>query len=273
LKSLKVFDRGEGEPVVLVPGIQGRWEWMRPCAEALAAKGRVLTTSLPGEPWSGFTLGKDAGFDVHLDYLDAIFDRAGLDSAVLCGVSYGGWISTHYAARRPERVKALVLASAPGPTFKPDSRQEYYVRAPRLLLPAFAYTSRQRMRAEVIRALPDARQRRAFMRERLLAMARFPISPTLMARRIHVARRADFVASAKAVKAPTLVLTGEPGLDRIVPVPSTREYLSLVPGATSVMLERTGHLGCVTRPREFAAVVRGFNGSDSSGWAGEVRTA
>ena len=44
-----------------------------------------------------------------------------------------------------------------------------------------------------------------------------------MARRINVAMQADFVTSARAVKAPTLVLTGEPGLDRIVPVASTRD--------------------------------------------------
>ena len=133
MRSLQLFDSGTGDPVILVPGIQGRWEWMRPCAEGLAAEGRVITASLPGEPGSGFALAKDAGFDVHADYLDAIFERAGIESAVLCGVSFGGWVSVHYAATRPERVKALVLASAPGPAFKPDPRQAVFARAPRLL--------------------------------------------------------------------------------------------------------------------------------------------
>ena len=48
-----MIDRGSGTPVVLVPGIQGRWEWMRPAVDALAARCRVLTFSLCDEPTSG----------------------------------------------------------------------------------------------------------------------------------------------------------------------------------------------------------------------------
>jgi 3-oxoadipate enol-lactonase len=258
MRSLQLFDRGTGDPVILVPGIQGRWEWMRPCADALSEEGRVLTASLPGEPGSGFRLGPDADFDVHVEQLDAVLDHAGLTSVVLCGVSFGGWVSVRYAALRPERVSALALASAPGPSFQPDTRQQYYIRAPRLLLPAFAVTSRQRLRPEVDLALPHAPERRAFLRGQMAAMARYPISPSRMARRISLALRTDFESDARAVAVPTLVITGEPDYDRIVPVPSTRQYLSLVPGARGAVLERTGHLGCVTRPREFARLVRSF---------------
>jgi pimeloyl-ACP methyl ester carboxylesterase len=258
MRSLQLFDRGSGEPVVLVPGIQGRWEWMRPCAEGLAEEGRVLATSLPGEPGSGFQLKPEGGFDVHVDQIDAILDRAGIASTVLCGVSFGGWVAVRYAALRPERVKALILASAPGPAFKPDTRQQYYIRAPRLLLPVFAYTSRQRLRPEVFLSFPDPRERRAFMRSRLGVIARYPVSPSLMARRISLALGQDFEADARSISVPTLVMTGEQGFDRVVPVTSTQQYLSVVPGARGVVLEKTGHLGCVTRPREFARLVRGF---------------
>jgi pimeloyl-ACP methyl ester carboxylesterase len=258
MRSLQLFDRGDGQPVILVPGIQGRWEWMRPCAEGLAEGGRVITASLPGDPGSGFALAKDAAFDVHVDYLDAIFERAGLESAVLCGVSYGGWVSVHYAAKHPERVKALVLASAPGPAFKPDPRQAVFARAPRLFAAAFAVTAHRHMKPEVNVALPDPHERRAFRRGQYAAMWRFPISPSLMARRLGAAMKMDFTTIARAVVAPTLVLTGEPGLDRVVPVRSTKEYMNLVRGAREVVLSQTGHIGCVTRPREFANLVRGF---------------
>ena len=40
-----VIDRGAGTPLVLIPGIQGRWEWMAPAVDALAARTRVLTGS------------------------------------------------------------------------------------------------------------------------------------------------------------------------------------------------------------------------------------
>ena len=44
-----MIDLGSGTPLVLVPGIQGRWEWMRPTVEALARHFRVLSFSLAGE--------------------------------------------------------------------------------------------------------------------------------------------------------------------------------------------------------------------------------
>ena len=33
--------QGDGPPLVLVPGMQGRWEWMTPTVEALARRFRV----------------------------------------------------------------------------------------------------------------------------------------------------------------------------------------------------------------------------------------
>ena len=44
-----MVDIGSGSPLVLVPGIQGRWEWMRPAVDALARRLRVLTFTLAGE--------------------------------------------------------------------------------------------------------------------------------------------------------------------------------------------------------------------------------
>jgi pimeloyl-ACP methyl ester carboxylesterase len=54
------------------------------------------------------------------------------------------------------------------------------------------------------------------------------------------------------------VLTGEPGLDRTVPVDLTERYMTLIPGAERAWLPRTGHMGTVTRPDEFARLVTEF---------------
>ncbi len=44
-----MFEHGSGPPLVLIPGIPGPWEYMRPAVEALAASYRVLTFSLGPE--------------------------------------------------------------------------------------------------------------------------------------------------------------------------------------------------------------------------------
>ena len=41
-----MIDRGSGRPIVLIPGIQGRWEYLAGTVNALARSHRVLTFSL-----------------------------------------------------------------------------------------------------------------------------------------------------------------------------------------------------------------------------------
>jgi 3-oxoadipate enol-lactonase len=53
-------------------------------------------------------------------------------------------------------------------------------------------------------------------------------------------------------------VTGEPELDRVVPVASTREYVTLIRGARYEMMPRTGHLGSITQPEQFARIVSEF---------------
>ena len=92
----------------------------------------------------------------------------------------------------------------------------------------------------------------------LASVVRFPASSVRMAARVRSLGGHDFVADAAAVRAPALVITGEASLDRVVPVEGTREYLAAIPGATGRTLERTGHIGLITRPDAFAGIVGDF---------------
>jgi pimeloyl-ACP methyl ester carboxylesterase len=91
---------------------------------------------------------------------------------------------------------------------------------------------------------------------RLLATAR--LSLTRMAARARMITSADFAVEAGRVVAPTLIVTGEPRLDYVVPATGSSEYVRLIPGARSVVIERTGHLGSITRPEAFADAIDEF---------------
>ena len=84
-----------------------------------------------------------------------------------------------------------------------------------------------------------------------------PVSPRLMVRRIRLLSTVDFREDVKRVTAPTLLVTGDPGLDRTVPVEHTREYSQLLPWVEAATLDRTGH-DTVTRPVAFWRLVRDF---------------
>ena len=253
-----MIDVGTGPPIVLIPGIQGRWEWMRPAVAALARRCRVISFSLAGDRGSGRAFDRTRGFDSYLDQIDEAMGHAELADAAVCGVSFGGLIALRWAARYPDRTRALVLVSTPSPDWAPDRRVNWYLRAPRLLSPVFAAQSPFRLGPEIWRALDGVGDRLAFAARHVGRVMRSPFSPRRMADRVRLISTIDFEVDCRRVTAPTLVLTGEPGLDRVVPVGGTRSYADRIRGARHGTLERTGHIGLVTRPDRFADMVGRF---------------
>ena len=83
-------------------------------------------------------------------------------------------------------------------------------------------------------------------------------SLSTMAARARVIATANLEADCANIHAPTLILTGEAHLDHVVPVEGSAVYQRLIPEARTAVLRHTGHLGSITRPHEFAAIVRNF---------------
>jgi pimeloyl-ACP methyl ester carboxylesterase len=253
-----VIDEGQGPPLVLIPGIQGRWEYLRPAIDALARSFRVLTFPLSGEPGCALPLDASAGLDRDAGQVLALLDRAGIERAVVCGISFGGLPAIRFAATHPDRSAALILASTPGPLWRLRRRHRLYARAPRIFGPAFMVESPFRLRRELAAAFPGAGDRWRFVRWQLRTLARAPLSPARMAARARIMVRATVADDCARVTAPTLVITGERALDRVVPVDTTLGYVRLIAGADCRTLARTGHLGSITTPDAFANVVREF---------------
>ena len=252
-----MIDLGKGSPIVLIPGLQGRWEWMRPAVEALAKHHRVVSFSLCDERTSPFPCDPARAFENYVAQVGTAMDRAGLREAAIVGVSYGGLIAAEFSARHPERVSALVLASALHSHWRPNQDQQRFLRSPRLLSPLFAAKARALMQPEVARAFPALGARLRFMASQGARVAMAPASPSRMARRVVWATGHRF-ADPRTITARALVLTGEATLDHVVPVQVTEQYMKELQSAQRVVLERTGHIGLVTRPDSFAEILGRF---------------
>ena len=74
---------------------------MRPAVDALARHHRVITFSLCDERTSPFPCDPAQAFENYVSQVELALDRAGVDRAVIAGVSYGGLIATEFAARHP----------------------------------------------------------------------------------------------------------------------------------------------------------------------------
>ena len=244
---MTIIDVGTGPALVLIPGLQGRWEYMRATVDALAASFRVITFSLgPGD------------LDNLAQQVVRALDDKDIPRATICGVSFGGLVALRVAAAHASRCERLVLASTPPPALQLRRRHELYLKAVWLLGPLFLVETPFRLRRELRAALPDATARRRFTFAALRTGITAPVSLGGMASRARLVLTDAAARDCARVAAPTLIVTGEPHLDYVVPVDASAAYEGMIANARRAMLRDTGHLGTMTRPREFAELVRAF---------------
>ena len=249
-----MFDEGSGPAIVVIPGVQGRWEWMEPALRALATRCRVIS----------YSLGAAKTFEELVDQVDSVLDERGVGAAAICGVSFGGLIATKYAAARPERTTALVVVSTPSPEWAPSAAQARYLESPWRSTPAFLATSPGRMWPEIAAAIEGWPARFRFCAEHVGRIIAAPIVPAQMAGRMKLNPGLELRTDCAAVRARALVITGSPELDRVVPAASTRQFVQLFRDAEYAMMDRTGHIGLVTQPERFARIVGEFVNASSS---------
>ena len=103
---------GEGLPLILSHGIgSNHLHWWQQ-VPALARQFRVVMFD-----HRGFGFSKDTnklGPKSFVDDLDALLDHLDIDKPILCGQSMGGVTVGGFAARHPERVRALILSCSGG---------------------------------------------------------------------------------------------------------------------------------------------------------------
>jgi pimeloyl-ACP methyl ester carboxylesterase len=127
-----------------------------------------------------------------------------------------------------------------------------------LRFPQFFLGASRRAWEELCMTFPDRTQRiRAATRYAGLVL-RAPTAPSRMGQRARLALSVNFEEDCERVSAPTLIVTGEPGMDRVVPTDSTLEYVRLIKGARVARLDSTGHLGVITKPDRFADLIADF---------------
>lgn len=230
---------GEGPPIVLVHGLGGiHLNYMR-IAPGLTKYGRVLVPDLPGFGGS-HPLPKGTTISGLEDALSNFLDRVAPGPVTLGGNSLGGVLSLLLAARRPEKVRRLVLFSpaVPHAYFEPFDLRSFFTMGAAMLpfvgpsnvqarpqrvgperlvkeMMFFMTHDRRRIPRDVLDAhIADARERmdRPWIGA-VFTDALRSLSWTLL-------NRLNFNAVVRSIDVPTLVFAGE--RDRLVRARSIR---------------------------------------------------
>ena len=120
---VELFERGAGEPVILLHCSASSGEQWRSLAERLADRYRVLAPDLWGYGGTDMWRGGDFSLSSEAEIVLAMLHRAG-GRAHLVGHSYGGAVALRVALRHAPAVKSLALIE---PVALHLLREEHYV--------------------------------------------------------------------------------------------------------------------------------------------------
>jgi len=241
-------EAGTGSPLLLIHGLgYARWGW-EPLAPLLAEHHRVISFDNRGVGESSVPAGPYTAAEMAGDAL-AVVDAAGVERAHLLGTSLGGMIAQELAFIAPERVDRLVLiATTPGATGG-FPMPEVTVR---LLAEAAELPPDVALRRFVENALgpaPDPRLVERILAHRMTA----PQDPAGWAAQAHAGTTYDGAGRAKAITAPTLLISGT--ADRVVDHRNSTALAELIPDASVQLVPEAGHLVFWERPRLVADLV------------------
>lgn len=111
--QIKYLDQGAGQPLIFIPGLGATMELWAPQIERFSQTHRVIAIDPRGNGGSGKLTGPiRTVLDRQNDDLAALMEHLGIAKAVICGVSYGGVFTFHFALRHPERVAGLVAVDS-----------------------------------------------------------------------------------------------------------------------------------------------------------------
>lgn len=201
------------------------------------ARGHGLS-SCPPAPYAMGALVRDA---------ERLMDALGARGAVFVGLSIGGMIAQGLAVKRPDLIRAAVLSNTAAKIGTAEMWQERIAT----------------VEGEGIEALADAVMERWFS-------APFRGTPEALAWRNMLVRTpaagyagcaaaiagTDFLTPTSGLRLPVLAIAGSE--DGSTPPDLVRETADLVPGSRFHLIRGAGHLPCVEKPDEFAAVLNGF---------------
>jgi pimeloyl-ACP methyl ester carboxylesterase len=242
---------GQGDPIVLVPGLAGSWRLVLPLARSLARHFQVVVYGLRGDrsPWSD---GSDPRRITEIgDYasdLARLIEKLELGSPTVLGVSFGAAIALELAAEYPQQLGALVVHGA-------EARFQTSLGSTiaRRVLERFPLPSDNRFVNQFFNLLYGAKPEPGPLMDFVIDRI-WETDQSVMAERLAQLESFDVSDRLWRIDVPTLVVAG--GRDVIVPAARQRALAESIAGARFQMVENAGHIGFLTHQADLVRNVR-----------------
>ncbi|HZK79813.1 MAG TPA: alpha/beta hydrolase [Humisphaera sp.] len=247
---------GDGEPLILIPGLAATSQMWDPVAADFAQFFSVIQFDNRGVGKSIAKRDAKTLPDLVSDIVE-LFDRLQLDRAHVLGVSLGGIIAQRLAIDHPSRVGRLVLVSCCD-TFSPYLRQ---------MSSLLAHTLRRFPKEMFIRTLELLATAPEFLdahsdvvEQRVLHKCRNRVSARAVGNQMRCLATAEMAPDHYRIHSPTLVVAGE--YDPIIPSCYSKRMADKIPGSKYMLVRGAGHNPIIDHPRDIIPNVIEFLRAD-----------
>jgi pimeloyl-ACP methyl ester carboxylesterase len=232
---------GEGPVILLSHGYSATSEMWRGQVEALSKHHRLVTWDMRGHGRSDYPE-DPAAYSEPATVADmaAILDAVGAETAIVGGLSLGGYMSLAFNRVHPERVRGLLIIDT-GPGYRNDEARAGWN--------ATAIRTAERYEAEGLGRLaagsPEMRMSKHRNAEGLAKAARGMLTQ----------RDPAVLNSLTTIQVPALVLVGADD----TPFLAASDYMAAkIPGAVKAVIPKAGHAANIDQPEAFNRAVLDF---------------
>lgn len=232
---------GKGPALLLTHGYSATSQMWRPQLNALSRNHTLIVWDMRGHGRSA-SPADDAAYSERLTTGDmaALLDHLGFSTAIVGGLSLGGYMSLAFYSDYPDRVEALLIIDT-GPGFKKDAAREAWNRT--------AEARAADLEARGVHALEGRSAEQAMAEHRDIRGLVFA------ARNMLTQSTPRVIESLPDIAVPTLVIAGA----QDEPFLAATDYMAAkIPGARKVIIPEAGHAVNLDQPDRFNTAVVAF---------------
>jgi pimeloyl-ACP methyl ester carboxylesterase len=232
---------GSGPPLLLTHGYSSTSAMWQGQIEALARQHTLIVWDMRGHGQSDYPDDATAYSEaLTVGDMATLLDKVGATSAIVGGLSLGGYMSLAFYRTHPERVRALLIIDT-GPGFKKDDARDAWNKR--------AHETADRFEREGLDVLKSAsRERSGVVHRDASGLAR-------AARGMLTQRDASVIETLPHIKVPSLVVVGADD----TPFLAASDYMAAkIPGASKAVIPAAGHAANIDQPQAFIEAILPF---------------
>jgi pimeloyl-ACP methyl ester carboxylesterase len=232
---------GSGAPLLLTHGYSSTSAMWQGQVAALSKHHTLVLWDMRGHGQSDYPEDPSAYSEaLTVGDMAALLDKIGASSAIVGGLSLGGYMSLAFYRAHPQRVRALLIIDT-GPGFKKDDARDGWNKR--------ALETGDRFEREGLEVLKSA------SRERSSVVHRDASGLARAARGMLTQRDAGVIETLPHITVPALVVVGADD----TPFLAASDYMAAkIPGAAKVVIPTAGHAVNIDQPQAFIEAVLPF---------------